>query len=204
MNIKRRRKLPVFLFAFLLFLGAGGVAAPAFATDYYVATTGSDANPGTLAAPFRTIAHGSQKMAGGDTLLIRGGTYNENMIHGVYGFTMPNGTSKSAMTRFAAYPGEQVIVKPPVRGKDEPNFVVWFSRRTEYVEIRGLVLDGSNIKINWTVWDMAYPVVKLDNSFEQGLSAKNNRLIGNEIRYGAGILGGGRWWQRNHRQLDSS
>ena len=30
------------------------------------------------------------------------------MIHGVYGFTMKNGTSKSAMTRFAAYPGEKV------------------------------------------------------------------------------------------------
>src|SRR2546422_751580 len=36
----------------------GGILSPsaASAATYYVATTGSDANPGTLAQPFRTIA----------------------------------------------------------------------------------------------------------------------------------------------------
>jgi hypothetical protein len=167
---------------------------PTSAATYYVATNGSDSNPGTQAAPFRTIAKGSQRMSGGDTLLIRGGTYAENMIHGVYGFTFRNGTSKSAMTRFAAYPGEQVIVKPPVRAAGESNFVVFFARNTEYVEVSNLILDGTNIEFRGkdAFTEIAYAVVKFDGNYEQNLWAKNNRLIGNEIRFGGiGVYGGG-------------
>jgi hypothetical protein len=46
------------------------------ATDYYVATTGSDSNAGTMAAPFATLQKGVSTAAAGDTVWIRGGTYN--------------------------------------------------------------------------------------------------------------------------------
>ena len=51
-----------FLVMIILFL----LAAPfARAATYYVATTGSDANPGTQAQPFLTIARGIAVAAGG-------------------------------------------------------------------------------------------------------------------------------------------
>ena len=46
----------------------GGVA-------YYVSTTGSDSNPGTSIAPFRTINRAAQVAKAGDVVTIRDGTY---------------------------------------------------------------------------------------------------------------------------------
>lgn len=42
---------------------------------YYVATTGSDSNPGTLTQPLATIQAGFNKLIPGDTLYVRGGIY---------------------------------------------------------------------------------------------------------------------------------
>ncbi len=44
-------------------------------TTYYVATTGSDAVAGSLAAPFATLAHAAGIANPGDTIYMRGGTY---------------------------------------------------------------------------------------------------------------------------------
>jgi K+-transporting ATPase c subunit len=46
------------------------------ATTYYVSTTGSDSNPGTLSQPFATWEHGMNVLNAGDVLYIRGGTYH--------------------------------------------------------------------------------------------------------------------------------
>jgi hypothetical protein len=43
--------------------------------DYYVATTGSDANSGTSAAPFRTLQKAASVVGPGDTVIVRDGVY---------------------------------------------------------------------------------------------------------------------------------
>lgn len=50
-------------------------ATPTTGDALYIAPTGNDANPCTLAAPCRTILDASAQLAPGDTLLVRGGTY---------------------------------------------------------------------------------------------------------------------------------
>ena len=42
---------------------------------YYVATTGSNSNPGTSAQPWRTLQHAVDTIAAGDTIVVRAGTY---------------------------------------------------------------------------------------------------------------------------------
>ena len=63
-------------------LAVAGVlaASAASATIYYVATTGSDTNPGTSAAsPWRTVGKASATMVAGDQVRISPGTYNETL-----------------------------------------------------------------------------------------------------------------------------
>ena len=69
-------------FRTLLPLAALLAAAPAFATTYYVATTGSDSAAGTQAAPFKTITKATSVAVSGDTVTVRGGTYSSFTIAG--------------------------------------------------------------------------------------------------------------------------
>ena len=50
-------------------------AATAAAARYYVATGGSDLNPGSAAAPFQTIQKAADVASAGDTVLVRPGIY---------------------------------------------------------------------------------------------------------------------------------
>jgi hypothetical protein len=51
------------------------VTMPAFATTFYVAKSGSDSNPGTLASPWLTIQHAADTVNAGDTAIVGDGTY---------------------------------------------------------------------------------------------------------------------------------
>ncbi|MBI1247193.1 pectate lyase [bacterium] len=50
--------------------------SPVSAAEYFVATDGSDNNPGTIEAPLATIQHAEILVEPGDTVFIRGGTYH--------------------------------------------------------------------------------------------------------------------------------
>jgi hypothetical protein len=70
---------------------------------YYVATTGSDSNPGTESQPWRSIQKAANTLVAGDTVYIRGGTYNEQLV------PQNSGTSSGYIT-YASYPGETAIL----------------------------------------------------------------------------------------------
>ena len=95
----------------LLWLVAGlglFVARNVSATEYYVATTGSDSNPGTLAAPFATLQKAADTVVAGDTVWIRGGTYKittpKSSGAGIQ--LSKSGTSDTNRIKYWAYPGE--------------------------------------------------------------------------------------------------
>lgn len=70
--------------------------------DRAVATNGSDANPGTLALPWRTLQKAADSAAPGATVFVRGGAYA--------GFSMTrSGTAGESIT-FTGYPGETAVV----------------------------------------------------------------------------------------------
>ena len=50
-----------------------------FSSEYYVATFGSDNNPGSFISPFRTIQQAADIMVAGDICYIRQGTYHETV-----------------------------------------------------------------------------------------------------------------------------
>ena len=79
----------------------------AHAATYYVATNGSDANPGTLAAPWRSVAKGFGDARPGDTVYFRGGIYRQNKSVG--GNITRTATAASPIL-FKAYNDEDVVI----------------------------------------------------------------------------------------------
>src|SRR5688500_6549603 len=70
---------------------------------YYVSPSGADANPGSLAAPFRTIQRAANAAQAGDVVTVRAGVYRETV-------RPPRSGTAAAPITFQAYPGEQVTV----------------------------------------------------------------------------------------------
>lgn len=85
------------VWAFLLF------QEPAFGVFYYVAVTGNDSNPGTLAQPWRTIQKAADTLVAGDTVYVRSGTYTERV-------TPQNSGVAGSYITYSAYPGDQVTI----------------------------------------------------------------------------------------------
>jgi len=73
-------------------------------TTYYVATTGSDSNPGTFSGPWKTIQHAADSVHAGDTVYVRGGVYNELVSIKV------SGSAAAGFITFSSYPGEVATV----------------------------------------------------------------------------------------------
>jgi len=74
-----------------------------FATTYYVSTTGSDTNTGTLNLPFATLNYSESKLRAGDLLYVRGGTYYEAVYVDV------SGTPASPIT-ISGFQGETATI----------------------------------------------------------------------------------------------
>jgi Protein of unknown function (DUF1565) len=92
----------------------------------YVSPSGSDSAGGTVGAPFKTLAHALPLLRAGDTLVVRGGTYTENVKP-----SLAVGTASSRIT-VIAYPGERPIIKG----------LLWLSGASYWT------LDGINVTWN--------------------------------------------------------
>lgn len=136
-------------------LGVSVLLAPireigAQAATYYVATTGSDANPGTLNQPFKSFKKGISLLQPGDTFYIRGGLYTEQID-----LQTPNksGTASKYIT-IAGYPGE--IVTLQYADLSEGSYGPIKARGSRgYFVFENLVLDGKygTQKSGWSIRD---------------------------------------------------
>lgn len=72
MSAKIVFRLNALCLALTVWSGRGG--------EIHVSPSGSDADPGTQEAPFRTLAKASEHLGPGDTCVIHEGTYRETMV----------------------------------------------------------------------------------------------------------------------------
>ncbi len=87
------------------------IPLPTSTLNYYVATDGSDADPGTLAEPFATLEKARDVVralprplpAGGVTVFIRGGTYRRTST---FNLSSSDSGTEAAPIFYKAYPGE--------------------------------------------------------------------------------------------------
>ena len=78
-------------------------AAPTAGTIYYVDPSGDDDHPGSLAYPWRTIQKAADTLSAGDTVYIRAGVYQEQVIP-------QNSGSAGQPITYTAYPGETAML----------------------------------------------------------------------------------------------
>ena len=80
--------------------GAFGQSNSAF----YVSTVGSDSNPGTQAAPWRTVQHAADVARAGSTVNVRSGVYEE-LVN-----IKASGNASDGFITIRSYPGETAIL----------------------------------------------------------------------------------------------
>ncbi|MDQ1924199.1 right-handed parallel beta-helix repeat-containing protein [Massilia pseudoviolaceinigra] len=122
--------------------GTPAAAAPAPASyHYYVASNGSDANPGTSAQPFETIPRASRVALPGTTVHVAPGTYA-----GGFRTTM-SGTAERRISYVSTVRGGARLVPP--RGSTTK--MAW-ENRGDFVDIVGFQVDGRHGHggVRWT------------------------------------------------------
>ena len=175
--MKILRNLCLFI-SILAFMGLCVDAKASHAATFYVATTGSDSNAGTAAAPFRTVQRGVRVLQSGDTLLIGAGTYAEGDL------APPSGTTLKAA------PGARPVLRPNSRSIDT---IILFAAGRSHITIDGLVLDGGSASDRVTLFPVAT---------EQKTGNSHLKVLNSEIKHGRGscfLVGGAHWEIRgNH------
>ena len=129
-------------------LATAGSARAAEYAEYYVATTGSDSNAGTMAAPFATLQKGVNAAAAGDTVWIRGGVYKittpASSSAGV-NFTK-SGTSDTNRIKYWAYPGEVPVIDFSGLVISTSGYTNGFNVSGSYLHFKGLEI--ANVPMN--------------------------------------------------------
>ena len=158
MNIRVHLQGIMCLICGLALLGGLVSAQKGEAKTYYIATDGSDSNPGTEARPFQTLGRGVHNLSPGDTLYVKNGTYTgASELIG-----MPSGASWDNPVTIAAYPGHSPVIVKSAQGSNTLYLV-----NTRYIVIDGFVIDGTNagegVKITYDSSGIA-DHIKIQNS----------------------------------------
>ncbi len=121
--------------------------------NYYVSTTGSDTNLGTLAAPWRHIQYAMDRVGPGSTVNVMGGTYNEFV-------TFTNSGSAGAYLTLQSYAGQPAIIDATGLAISGEIGVINIVNR-QYVKVIGL--EVQNLKAGG-----------VSSAFPQGISVRGN------------------------------
>ncbi len=127
----------------ILLLALCACALGLHAATWYVATTGNDANPGTLLAPLLTLDEAILQANPGDIIELRGGNYVSNEIR----------VTKSNLT-IRSYPGEWAVLTA-VTDVENIASCIWYNEpdvnggTLENLEIIGGYYYGVSFETNW-------------------------------------------------------
>ena len=99
-------------------------------SSFYVSTTGNDSNPGTQAAPWRTVQHAADTVHAGSTVNVREGIYEEIVT------IKSSGNATDGFITFRSSPGETAILDAAHITPDGRSGILTI-RDKSYVRIEG-------------------------------------------------------------------
>ena len=125
------------LFALALSLGLLFIPRTVSAASYYVSTTGSDSNSGTIANPWNTIQKAATTAVAGDTIYIRGGTYSPTARI----IPKNSGSAAAGYITYSSYPGETAMIDGTnAPGSSNGLFSIEASGGKSYIKVENLSL----------------------------------------------------------------
>lgn len=171
----------VFLLTFALLMGC--VARTSEAAEFYVAPQGDDTNDGSIASPFATIQRAQQSVTPGDTVFIRGGTYQMQTSQiakqeriWAHVIRLDKSGADGKRINYWAYPNEQPVfdfsaVKPPRKR------VHAFSVTGSWLHFRGIEVVGVQVTIATHTQSISFANDGSHNIYER-LSMHDSMAIG--------------------------
>lgn len=164
-------------FTLLLLLGLLG-SRPAWATTWYAAPSGGGGCSTTPSNPIGGLGNGIRCLSGGDTLILKAGTYAERIDNGA----IPSGSSGQP-TVLRGETARTAILRP-----NGGSAIITIGNGSQgNITLDGLVLDG-----NWTttgyaiqLYQDAYNIVITNNEITRMLGNNNASNSGGVFLYGA-------------------
>jgi len=101
--------------------------------DWFVAPTGNDSNPGTMLAPFATLAKAIAMVQPGQTIFMRGGMYLPNST-----IRFTNSGTALNWIQLLAYPGETPYLNFTNQPYADANRGLLFTTNANYWTVKGL------------------------------------------------------------------
>ena len=166
----------VFLCVAALACGKTGFSQAAI---YYVAPTGGDdANDGSIDSPFATIPTAIAAVATGDTIFLRGGTFNIDTKIRVESKSGADGNP----IKLWAYPGEQPVLDFAGQAYSNSNRGVELASSADWWHLKGLTIqnagdNGLNTGGDHGVFEQIVTRYNRDSGFQLGGSASFNLVL---------------------------
>ncbi len=113
-----------------------------YASTYYISTTGNDSNRGSKELPFKTLNKAWSAIGAGDTIFLRGGTYNNSIMPATTFLRNKNG-SPSDLIVICNFPNERPILNYSDATYTTQRAGIWIEN-VKYLHIKGIRI--TNIK----------------------------------------------------------
>jgi hypothetical protein len=179
--------------AIAAFCGLLAVSHPAYSAEFFVAPNGSDEAPGTMERPFATIQRAQQSVAPGDTVYIRGGTYQmqESQIaqrkkNFAYITVLDKSGEPGKRITYRAYQDEKPVFDCS-QVKPEGFRVDAFHVTGDWLQLEGIEVTGMQVTIKEHTQSICFESDGSHNLFER-LSMHDGQAIGIYHRHGSDNL----------------
>lgn len=166
------------------------LASPLFAAEYFVAPTGDDSSPGTLAAPFATVQRTQKEAAPGDTVFLRGGTYTmteaqiaqKRRMFAYVTFLDKSGTAEKPIL-YSAYRDEQPVFDFSAVKPDRCRVTAFYITGS-WLHFKGITVTGVQVTILGHTQSICFDNEGSHNHYEQ-LSMHDGQAIGFWLGHGS-------------------